>query len=72
MDTIAALEPIVEEDEENVDAMVILGMAYVQAEMPEKAVEILEVADEQVEQHCVVELFLGKALWKITFVKLFA
>jgi len=65
LDTIAALEPLVEEDDENVDALVVLGMAYVQAEMPKKAVEILEIADEQVEQHCVVELFLGRALWAL-------
>ncbi len=65
IDAIAALEPLVEQDNENVDALVILGMAYVQAEIPEKAVEILELADEQVEQHCVVELFLGRALWAL-------
>ena len=65
LDTIAVLEPLVEEDDENVDALVVLGMAYVQAEMPKKAVEILEIADEQVEQHCVVELFLGRALWAL-------
>ncbi|TFG34357.1 tetratricopeptide repeat protein [Candidatus Thorarchaeota archaeon] len=64
-DAITVLEPLVESDEENVDALVILGMAYVQAEMPEKAVKVLQLADEQVEQHCVVELFLGRALWAL-------
>ncbi|TFG34276.1 tetratricopeptide repeat protein [Candidatus Thorarchaeota archaeon] len=64
-DAITVLEPLVENDEENVDALVILGMAYVQAEMPEKAVKVLELAEEQVEQHCVVELFLGRALWAL-------
>lgn len=65
VDAINVLEPIVEYDEENVDALVFLGMAYVQAEMPEKAVKVLELAEEQVEQHCVVELFLGRALWAL-------
>lgn len=64
-DAIAALEPLVEEDDENVDALVCLGMAYVQAEMPEEAVRVLEQADKLVEQHCVVELFLGRALWAL-------
>jgi Flp pilus assembly protein TadD len=45
--------------------MVCLGIAYVQAEIPEKAVEILRRADELVEQHDVVELFLGRALWAL-------
>ena len=64
-DAIIALEPLVEYDDENVDALVCLGIAYVQAEMPEKAVEILNIADELVEQHYVVELFLGRALWAL-------
>ncbi|MHA1862621.1 MAG: tetratricopeptide repeat protein, partial [Candidatus Thorarchaeota archaeon] len=64
-DAIIALEPLVEYDDENVDALVCLGIAYVQAEMPAKAVEVLERADEMVEQHCVVELFLGRALWAL-------
>lgn len=64
-DAISALEPLVEFDDENVDALVCLGIAYVQAEMPSKAVEVLERADEMVEQHCVVELFLGRALWAL-------
>lgn len=64
-DAIIALEPLVEEDEENVDALVCLGIAYVQAEDPEKAIKILEQADELVEQHYVIELFLGRALWAL-------
>jgi len=64
-EAIDALEPLVEDDDENVDALVCLGMAYVQAEMPEKAVKVLEQAEELVEQHCVVELFLGRALWAL-------
>ncbi len=64
-DAIIALEPLVEYDDENVDALVCLGIAYVQAEMPEKAVEVLTKADELVEQHYVVELFLGRALWAL-------
>ncbi|MFW9806844.1 MAG: tetratricopeptide repeat protein, partial [Candidatus Thorarchaeota archaeon] len=65
IDAITLLEPLVEDDDENVDALVCLGMAYVQAEMPEEAVKILEQAEELVEQHCVVELFLGRALWAL-------
>ncbi len=64
-DAIIALEPLVEYDDEDVDALVYLGIAYVQAEMPEKAVEVLYRADELVEQHYVVELFLGRALWSL-------
>jgi len=64
-DAITALEPLVEYDDEDVDALVYLGIAYVQAEMPEKAVEVLYRADELVEQHYVVELFLGRALWAL-------
>jgi Flp pilus assembly protein TadD len=65
LDAIAILEPIVENDDEDVDALVCLGMAYVQAEDPEKAVKVLEQAEELVEQHYVVELFLGRALWAL-------
>lgn len=64
-DAITALEPLVEYDDEDADALVYLGIAYVQAEMPEKAVEVLYRADELVEQHYVVELFLGRALWAL-------
>jgi tetratricopeptide (TPR) repeat protein len=64
-DAIIALEPLIEYDDENVDALVCLGIAYVQAETPCKAVEILERAEELVEQHYVVELFLGRALWAL-------
>ncbi|MFW9808598.1 MAG: tetratricopeptide repeat protein [Candidatus Thorarchaeota archaeon] len=65
LDAIALLEPVVENDDEDVDALVCLGMAYVQAEIPEKAVVVLEQAEELVEQHYVVELFLGRALWAL-------
>lgn len=65
IDAITLLEPLVEDDDENVDALVCLGMAYVQAEMPEEAVKVLEQAEELVEQHCVIELFLGRALWAL-------
>ena len=64
-DAISTLEPVVKDDDENVDALVCLGMAYVQAEMPAEAVKVLELAEELVEQHCVVELFLGRALWAL-------
>ena len=65
LDAIAILEPIVDNDDEDVDALVCLGMAYVQAEDPEKAVTVLEQAEELVEKHYVVELFLGRALWAL-------
>lgn len=65
LDAIALLEPIVENDDGDVDALVCLGMAYVQTENPEKAVLVLEQAEELVEQHYVVELFLGRALWAL-------
>jgi tetratricopeptide (TPR) repeat protein len=61
-DAIDVLEPVVDNDNENVDALVCLGMAYVQTERPEEAVRILEQAYELVEQHYVVELFMGRAL----------
>jgi len=64
-DAIIALEPLVDNDDENVDALVCLGIAYVQAEEPEKAITILEQADVLVEQHYVIELFLGRALWAL-------
>ncbi len=64
-DAIDILEPVVEDDDENVDALVCLGMAYVQAEMPKEAVNVLVQADELVESHCVIELFLGRALWAL-------
>jgi cytochrome c-type biogenesis protein CcmH/NrfG len=65
LDAIELLEPVIETDDENVDALVCLGMAYVQAEIPEKAVTVLEQAEKLVEQHYVVELFLGRALWAL-------
>ncbi|MHA2043170.1 MAG: tetratricopeptide repeat protein [Candidatus Thorarchaeota archaeon] len=65
LDAIAILEPIVDNDDEDVDALVCLGMAYVQSENPEMAVSVLEKAEELVEQHYVVELFLGRALWAL-------
>ncbi len=63
LDAITLLEPVIESDDEDVEALVCLGMAYVQAEIPEKAVTVLEQAEKLVEQHYVVELFLGRALW---------
>jgi tetratricopeptide (TPR) repeat protein len=64
-DAIDALLPVVDDDDEDVDALVCLGMAYVQAEKPAEAVKVLEQAEELVEQHYVVELFLGRALWAL-------
>ncbi len=61
-EAIALLEPVVADDDEDAEALVILGMAYVQAELCSKAIEVLELADELVEDHCVVKMFLGRAL----------
>ncbi|MGY5853099.1 MAG: tetratricopeptide repeat protein, partial [Candidatus Thorarchaeota archaeon] len=38
------------------------GIAYVQTEQPEKAIEVLKKAEDQVEDHCIPCLFLGRAL----------
>jgi tetratricopeptide (TPR) repeat protein len=70
LDAIEALEPVVEEDDENVDALVCLGMAYVQAELAEDAVRVLQQAEDLVEQHCVIDLFLGRALWALGKIEL--
>jgi tetratricopeptide (TPR) repeat protein len=59
---IAILEPLVEEDDEDVEALVILGIAYVQAEECSKAIRVLESADTLAEDHCVIKMFLGRAL----------
>ncbi|MHA1960521.1 MAG: tetratricopeptide repeat protein [Candidatus Thorarchaeota archaeon] len=45
------------------EILVYLGMVYVQLEKPGNAVEVLERVQEQVEDYCVVSLFLGRALY---------
>lgn len=61
-DAISILEENLAEDETDPDTLVLLGIAYVQAENAEKAVDVLKTADELLEEHCVVSLFLGRAL----------
>ncbi|NWF95598.1 MAG: tetratricopeptide repeat protein [Candidatus Thorarchaeota archaeon] len=55
------LEAILEEDDDNPDAMVLLGLAYLQSAQPQRAVSVLTKAEELVEEHCVLCLFLGRA-----------
>jgi Flp pilus assembly protein TadD len=61
-EAISILEPLVELDDEDVDVLAILGIAYVQAEVCDRAIEVLEKADNLAEDHCVVKMFLGRAL----------
>jgi len=61
-DAISILEDNLDEDDTDPDTLVLLGIAYVQAEDAEKAVNVLRTADELLEEHCVVSLFLGRAL----------
>jgi tetratricopeptide (TPR) repeat protein len=61
-DAISILEPLVDEAFDNEpDILMYLGIAYVQSEQPQKAVEVLERADDLVEEHCVLSMFLGRA-----------
>ena len=61
-EAVVLLERLVELDDENPDILVYLGIAYVQTETPEKAVDVLRNASELVEEHSVLSLFLGRAL----------
>ncbi|MGQ4913027.1 MAG: tetratricopeptide repeat protein [Candidatus Thorarchaeota archaeon] len=61
-DAIHVLEPLADDGEDDPELLVCLGIAYVQAEMPENAVRILELAETMLEDHCVVKMFLGRAL----------
>ncbi len=61
-DAIEILKPIVDDENDEADALVYLGIAYVQNEQPEQAVEVLEKAQDLVEEHCVLSMFLGRAL----------
>jgi tetratricopeptide (TPR) repeat protein len=61
-DAITILEPMIDEALDNeADILLYLGMAYVQTEQPRKAVEVLEKAEDLVEEHCVLSMFLGRA-----------
>ena len=61
-EALSILEPIVRHSYDDPDPLVYLGIAYVQAEKPQAAVSVLEDAKELVEDHPVIELFLGRAL----------
>ena len=52
----------IEDTEDNPDILVYLGMAYVQVEKPDLAIDVLRQAENLVEEHSVVALFLGRAL----------
>jgi Flp pilus assembly protein TadD len=56
------LEKLIEIEGEDPDLLVYLGIAYVQSEDPQSAVDVLQRADEMIEEHCIVSLFLGRAL----------
>jgi tetratricopeptide (TPR) repeat protein len=56
------LERLIEIKGEDPDILVYLGIAYVQSENPQRAVDVLQRADEMIEEHCIVSLFLGRAL----------
>ena len=61
-DAITILEPLIDESLDNeADILMYLGIAYVQTEQPRKAVEVLERAEDLVEEHCVLSMFLGRA-----------
>ncbi|MFW9966530.1 MAG: tetratricopeptide repeat protein [Candidatus Thorarchaeota archaeon] len=61
-DAISILEPLVDEAlDAEADILVYLGIAYVQTEQAEKAVEVLERAENLVEEHCILSMFLGRA-----------
>ncbi len=60
-DAIRILEQMAS-SEHRPEVLVYLGIAYVQAERAADAVEVLERAKDQVEDHCVLSLFLGRAL----------
>jgi tetratricopeptide (TPR) repeat protein len=61
-EAIRILEPLMNEDNPDPDSLVYLGIAYVQAERPEDALDVLNRAEELIEEHCVVSLFKGRAL----------
>jgi tetratricopeptide (TPR) repeat protein len=60
-EAIEILEKFLDDDTEP-EVLVYLGIAYVQTEQPEKAIEVLRRAEDEVEDHCILCLFLGRAL----------
>ena len=61
-EAIEILEPKVKGYNPEPDSLVYLGIAYVQADRPKDAIKVLRRAQDMVEDHCVVALFLGRAL----------
>ncbi|MDF1539734.1 MAG: tetratricopeptide repeat protein [Candidatus Thorarchaeota archaeon] len=61
-EAIRILEPMAKEYNPEPDALVYLGIAYVQDERPEDAIKVFRQAQDIAEDHCVVALFLGRAL----------
>jgi Flp pilus assembly protein TadD len=57
------LEKASQVEDPDPEILVYLGIVYVQLEKPGNAVEVLERVQEQVEDYCVVSLFLGRALY---------
>ncbi|MHA1772006.1 MAG: tetratricopeptide repeat protein [Candidatus Thorarchaeota archaeon] len=55
------LEDLVEANGSDPELLVYLGLAYLQNEQPKKAIEVLLEANDQIENHCVVAQFLGRA-----------
>ena len=60
-DAIQILEPLFLDGCEEPDVLLYLGMAYLQIERPDSAVDVLERAAEQVEDHCILDMLLGRA-----------
>lgn len=60
-EAVSILEELVEVNAEDPDILMYLGIAYVQNEQPQDALDILEKAKDLVEDHCVLYLFLGRA-----------
>ncbi len=60
-DAAEILERLLDQNGNDPEILVYLGLAYLQDEQPERAIEVLLDADEQVEDHCVVAQFLGRA-----------
>ncbi|MHA1741956.1 MAG: tetratricopeptide repeat protein [Candidatus Thorarchaeota archaeon] len=60
-DAVTILERLTEANPDNPEAFVYLGLAYLQAEKPHQAIEVLLEAEDSVEDHCVIAQFLGRA-----------
>ncbi|MGY5875584.1 MAG: tetratricopeptide repeat protein [Candidatus Thorarchaeota archaeon] len=61
-EALETLEELVNSGDADPEVLIYLGIAYVQTEQPAKAIEVLREVVEEVEDHCVPCLFLGRAL----------